>query len=76
MVGVGGLLYIETDSISGTSPQFATTTNTTARVTTNTTVYWRVTFTSTNPAQLGSVSACEESTMVNFSGNNDLIPIP
>ncbi|MFY0562200.1 hypothetical protein ACN28E_00025 [Archangium lansingense] len=76
MVGVGGLLYLETDSISGAAPQFATTNNTTARVITNTTVYWRVTYTSTNPAQLGSVSACEESTMVSFSGNNDLIPIP
>jgi hypothetical protein len=72
-----GLLYSPTGTaISGASPQSATTNNTTVRILTSTTVYWRVTYVSTNPAQLGSSSVCTESTAVTYSGNDGTISIP
>jgi hypothetical protein len=72
----GLLLTDGPHTIAGASPQFATTNNTTARVTSDTTVYWRVTYVSTNAAQLGSSSACLESTAVTFAGNDGTIAIP
>ena len=75
-VGQGGLLYKSGAlPISGAGPQFATTSNT-AAVTTNTTVYWRVTYVSTNQAQLGSSSVCTEQTTVSFAGNDASITVP
>jgi hypothetical protein len=72
-----GLLYPPeaAQTISGTSPQFASTHNTTFRVTSNTTVFWHVKYTSNNPAQLGSDS-CLESTQVTYAGNDGSIAIP
>ncbi len=63
-------------SINGPSPQTATTNNTAVAVTSNTTVYWRVTYTSTNAAQLGSSSVCVESTQVTYAGNDATITVP
>jgi hypothetical protein len=76
--GATGLLYSEgPDAISGASPQAATTSNTIFRQTSDTTgIYWRVTYTSTNPAQLGSSSVCTESTAVTYTGNDSGISIP
>ena len=74
-----GLLYEEADAlhpIAGASPQFATTNNTTVRITTNTTVYWNVRYSSTKGSQPGSSSACEESTAVTYVGNDGTITIP
>lgn len=71
-----GLLLKEVQSISGTSPQSATTNNTTARVTSGTTVYWNVQYKSTTTSQLGSKSECIESTAVQFAGNDTGISIP
>jgi hypothetical protein len=75
----GGMLYQELGSahpISGGSPQTATTNNTTVAVTSNTTVYWRVFYDSTNPAQDDSSSACTESTQVTYAGNDATITVP
>jgi hypothetical protein len=74
-----GMLYEEADAlhpIAGASPQFATTNNTTVRITTNTTVYWNVRYSSTKDSQPGSSSACEESTAVTYVGNDATIAIP
>lgn len=78
-----GLLYSEGATgdpiphvIGGASPQFATTNNTTVRLTSDTTVYWNVVYTSTNPAQTGSSSSCAESTAVTYAGNDGSIAIP
>jgi hypothetical protein len=76
-VGQGGLLYAPAaTAISGASPQSATTSNTSVRITSDATVYWRVTYTSTNQAQLGGSSVCLESTAVTYSGNDGTITIP
>jgi hypothetical protein len=76
-VGQGGLLYAPAaTTISGASPQSATTNNTSVRITLDATVYWRVTYTSTNQAQLGSSSVCLENTAVTYSGNDGTITIP
>ncbi|MGH2456565.1 MAG: hypothetical protein ACRDHD_09965, partial [Candidatus Limnocylindria bacterium] len=67
-VGVGGLLYKEGplnlpgDEFSST----VSTSNTSVSVSTDTTVYWLVEFTSTNPAQFGRNSLCAESTQTVF----------
>jgi hypothetical protein len=72
-----GLLYSElTHAISGTAPQTASTNNTTFRLSSNAQVYWRVTYTSTNTAQLGSSSVCVENTSVAYTGNDGSISIP
>lgn len=75
--GATGLLYDPAPiGISGPQPQSAKTSNATVAVTSSTTVYWRVTYTSTNPAQLGSSSVCEESTQVTYAGNDTGITVP
>jgi len=60
----GGLLYKEeptSNNISGTSPVSVNTNNTTFRVTASTaTMYWRVSYSSSNTAQTGSSSTCVE----------------
>lgn len=63
-------------SISGASPQFATTNNLTVRVSTNSTAYWRVTYVSTNQAQTNASSVCVENTSVSFAGDDGTISIP
>jgi len=74
--GATGLLY-DSGSIpvSGASPQTKSTSNT-ARVTANATIAWRVTYTSTNPAQTGSSSVCTETTAVTYAGNDSNITLP
>jgi hypothetical protein len=75
--GATGLLLTDgPHPISGASPQFASTNNTTVRIASSTTVYWRVTYTSDNPAQPGSSSACVESTQATFAGDDATIVIP
>jgi hypothetical protein len=72
-----GQLYSEGPlTVSGASPQSKTTNNTSVRLASNATVYWRVTYTSTNQAQLSSSSVCVESTAVTYAGNDAGIPIP
>jgi len=74
-----GMLYQELGTahpISGASAQFATTNNTTVAVTSNTTVYWRVFYDSTNPSQDDSGSACTESTQATYAGNDATITVP
>lgn len=63
-------------AISGAAPQTATTNNTTYRIDSATTHYWKVSYTSTNAGQLGSVSDCAESTQVTYAGNDFAIAIP
>jgi hypothetical protein len=76
--GATGLLYSEGPlAVSGASPQSKTTNNTSYRQTSDTTgIYWRVTYTSTNQAQLGKSSVCTESTAVTYTGNDAGITIP
>jgi hypothetical protein len=74
--GNTGQLYSEAIAIGGASPQFAETANTSVAVTTNATVYWNVTYASTNPGQLGSASTCTESTAVSYAGNDGAIKTP
>jgi hypothetical protein len=72
-----GLLYSEGPlAVSGATTVSKTTNNITVRVTSSTTVYWRVTYASTNQAQLGSSSACTENTAVAYTGNDTGISIP
>jgi hypothetical protein len=73
------MLYQELDTahaISGAAPQYAATNNTTVRITTDTTVYWNVRYTSNKASQPGSSSACEENTAVTYIGNDGTISIP
>jgi hypothetical protein len=61
--GATGLLYQEgPDTVSGASPQTVDTSNANFRVTSSTAsnLYWRVTYTSTNPNQENSSSICVE----------------
>ena len=75
--GTAGLLYgPDTVTISGASPQPATTNNTSFRLVTGTTVYWRVTYVSTNDAHIGSSSVCTEQTTVSYAGNDSSIIVP
>lgn len=73
-----GLLYTEGPlTVSGASPQSKTTSNTTFRVSSSTsTLSWRVAYASNHAGQLGSSSACVESTAVTFAGNDSGIAIP
>jgi hypothetical protein len=74
-----GLLYSEGPlTVSGASPQSKTTSNTTYRVSDSTSaaLVWRVAYASTNAGQLGSSSACVESTSVTYAGNDAGITFP
>jgi hypothetical protein len=69
-----GLLYDSGNlAISGASPQFGSTNNTTARVSSDSTVAWHVTYDSTNPAQDDSESDCTETTAIDFTGDDSSI---
>jgi hypothetical protein len=73
--GTTGRLYTETVGLPGNATSSTvSTTNTSVTVNTNTTVYWRVAFTSSNPSQLDSSSVCVENTTVSFV--NDPPPAP
>ena len=64
-------------AVSGAAPQSKTTNNTSLRVSSSTsTLYWKVTYASTNAGQLGSSSVCTENTAVTFAGNDAGITIP
>jgi hypothetical protein len=67
--GATGLLYTEpTQAVSGPGPY--NTTNTSVQVSTSGTVYWRVAFSSTNPAQNGRLSVCAESINATLTGDS------
>jgi hypothetical protein len=69
--GATGLLYSEpAQTVSGAGPLDFNTSNTNVKVSTSTTVYWNVTFTSTNPAQRGRNSACAESINATLTGDS------
>ena len=74
----GGLLYKETKSNVGGTHSFTTSTdNTTVAVTTNTTVYWKVTYATGDTAHTGRQSNCVENTsftFVNDAGPGTLFP--
>jgi hypothetical protein len=69
--GATGLLYSEAaQTVSGAGPLDFNTSNTSVKVSTSTTVYWNVTFTSTNPAQKGRNSVCAESINATLTGDS------
>jgi hypothetical protein len=72
----GRLFGPDSHSISGASPQFAQTNNTTARISSDAIVYWNVQYDSTNNAQDDSGSTCVESTDVDFTGDDSSISYP
>lgn len=64
----GTAIYTQTVTVSGASPQTVSTTNTTVS-TTATNVSWRLTYTSTNPAQRRIAATClEKSTLTIDNG--------
>jgi hypothetical protein len=77
--GATGLKYDSgAISVSGASAQTKSTSNATYRVAEGSpaTYFWRVTYTSTNSAQLGSSSTCTESTSATVSGNDNTLTLP
>jgi hypothetical protein len=69
--GATGLLYSQAaQTVSGAGPLDFNTSNTSVKVSTSTTVFWNVTFTSTNPAQRGRNSACAESINATLTGDS------
>jgi hypothetical protein len=71
-----GLLFSTSAGISGASPQTADTGNqTTAKVSSSTTVYWHVFYVSANLSQQSSSRGCAESTAVTFTGDDPSITI-
>ena len=68
--------FTETDTVSGAPPQTTSTNNTTYAITNNVTHFWKVSYDSTNPNQLDSVSNCTETTQVTFAGNDSGITVP
>ncbi len=74
----GGLLYKETKtSVGGANQVTVATNNTTVAVSTNTTVYWKVTYATGDTAHTGRQSNCTENTsfqFVNDAGPGTLFP--
>ena len=67
--GATGLLYTDpTQTVSAAG--IFNTANTSIKVSTSTTVFWRVTFTSTNPNQIGRNSVCQESINGTLTGDS------
>jgi hypothetical protein len=65
-----GLLYKEDVAVSdATSPKAVKTSNSSTAVTSNATVYWRVSYESSNTLQSDSSSVCTEYTAVTYTGN-------
>jgi hypothetical protein len=70
----GTAIYTQTVTVSGASPQTVSTTNTTVS-TTATNVSWRLTYTSTNPAQKSIPATClEKSTLTIDNGGTATSP--
>jgi len=74
--GTTGRLYTQSLPVSGASPQTVKTTNTGTGVTTDQTVWWRLVYTSTNPAQTSLPASCTETTLVDFTGDDSTITVP
>jgi hypothetical protein len=70
----GDALYSVTRSVSGTSPQTVTTSNSTA-VTASGTYSWQVSYTSTNSAQRSVPASCEETSALTID-NGDTVSSP
>lgn len=69
--GATGLLYSEpSQAVSGAGPLDFNTANTSVKVSTTTTVFWNVTFTSTNTSQRGRNSVCAESINATLTGDS------
>ena len=67
--GATGLLYTDpTQTVSAAG--IFNTANTSIKVSTSTTVFWRVTYTSTNPNQIGRNSVCQESINGTLTGDS------
>ena len=65
-----GLLYKETDTISGgANSETETTNNTNVSVNTNQTVYWKVTYATGDQAHTGRQSNCVENITFTFTGD-------
>jgi hypothetical protein len=72
-VGTGGLLYRQIVTLNGgATSETVNTSNTGTKISTSTTVYWLVEFSSGNQAQNGSSSSCVES--INATLTNDGTP--
>ena len=56
-------------NVSGASPQTVSTNNTTVKVTTSKTVWWRVVFTSDDPNVIGTTSNCVEKTVLTITNS-------
>lgn len=68
--GSTGLLFEETEALSGTlMSETVHTSNTTVQVTADAVVWWHVSFTSTNPNQGSRVSDCVENIDVDLTGD-------
>jgi hypothetical protein len=68
--GATGLLYSEAaQNVAGAGPLDFNTANTSVKVSTTTTVYWNVTYTSTNPSQIGRNSVCIETINATLTGD-------
>ena len=68
--GATGLLYSPAaQTVSGAGPLDFDTSNTSVKVSTSTTVYWNVTYTSTNTSQIGRNSVCVESINATLTGD-------
>jgi hypothetical protein len=75
--GATGKLYEQSvsvaddnDDASGADSETKSTSNTSVKVISSATVYWRVLYTSTNSAHEDRLSNCTENTQVTFTGNN------
>ena len=60
----------QTVNVSGASPRTVITTNTAATVTTSKTISWRVSYTSTNPAQDSIGNKCTETSTLTISNGS------
>jgi hypothetical protein len=70
-VGQGGLLYKQApQDLPAAAPFTVSTSNTTVKVSTSTSVWWLVEFTSTNPAQIGRNSVCVENINATLTGDS------
>jgi hypothetical protein len=71
-VGTGGLLYREIVPLPASTPFTVNTANTSVKVESTATVWWRVEFTSTNASQKGRNSLCIENINATLTGD----PVP
>lgn len=62
-------------AVAGASPQSVSTSNTTVFVSSSTTVYWKVAYDSTNPAQDDIPASCHENTALTIT-NGGTVPAP